>query len=333
MIDDTELLRQYARERSEAAFAELVRRHIDLVYSAAVRRLGGDAHRADEVTQDVFLAMGRRAEALSRHPAPAAWLHASTRNAASNLLRAERRRELHEQQAMNESEASSAPPEWRQLRAVLDETVDELSEQDRRAVILRFFEGRSYAELGAALALREDAARMRVGRATEKLRDGLARRGITSSAAALPAALTGNVVLHAPQGLAASVTHAVLAAAPKAAAPLVGLIHLMTMTKTILTLGSAAVLVLVGMGWRNQTLAARARAELEDANKSMAAAGNHLEELRRQAQTAATAQARPPARATAVTADELRRRPPRRSRHPGQRRRHRRGGECPGTHG
>src|SRR5688500_5269419 len=93
MPSDSELLLSYARDGSEAAFAEVVRGHIALVYSAAMRRVGGDPHAAAEVTQTVFVALARNAARLSKHPVLNAWLHASTRNAAANLRRREQRHE------------------------------------------------------------------------------------------------------------------------------------------------------------------------------------------------------------------------------------------------
>ena len=310
MTDDADLLLRYARERSEAAFAELVRRHIDLVYSAAARRVGGDPHRAGEITQEVFLSLARHAGPLARHPVLAAWLHTSTRNAAANLRRAERRREVRAQEAlaMNEIEASHRPsPEWRQLRPVLDEMVDELTDQDRRAIILRFFEGRSYAELGEILALREEAARMRVGRALDKLRGRLARRGISSTSAALSAALAGWAVSAAPHGLAASVTGAVLTTAPGGAALTTGLIQLMTTTKTVLGLGGAAVLFLIGAAVRDTLAGSQLQAELAGASQAARAAEAHLQDLRRQARSAEVAPAKAAAagsaRGTGAAAD------------------------------
>src|SRR5581483_11376444 len=132
---DAELLRQYARDRSEGAFAELLGRHIGLVYSAAVRRTGGDEHLAQEITQDVFLVLARRAGALADHPALAAWLYATARNATLNRLRAEHRRRAREWKAhaMSETEPGSSDREWEQLRPVLDEAMDGLAEADRRA--------------------------------------------------------------------------------------------------------------------------------------------------------------------------------------------------------
>jgi RNA polymerase sigma factor (sigma-70 family) len=96
MSDDAELLRRYAEEKSESAFAELVRRHVDLVYGAAWRRLGGDAHGASDVVQQVFTSLARQAPALTRHTVLPAWLYAATRNVAIDRVRAERRRKAHE---------------------------------------------------------------------------------------------------------------------------------------------------------------------------------------------------------------------------------------------
>jgi RNA polymerase sigma factor (sigma-70 family) len=192
MPDDTELLRRYARDREEAAFAELVRRHVDLVYAAALRRTNGDTHRAADATQQVFVALARHAASLANHPVLAGWLYTATRNATLNLLREETRRQLREQEAFTMHELSSgAGPEadWRQLRPVLDAAMDELDAADREALLARFFQGRPLAEVGATLRVSEDAARKRVDRALEKLRERLTRRGITSTAVALGAVL------------------------------------------------------------------------------------------------------------------------------------------------
>jgi RNA polymerase sigma factor (sigma-70 family) len=247
MPSDAELLLSYARERSESAFAELVRSHIDLVYSAAARRVGGNPHAAKEVTQTVFMAMARHAEKLSRHPALVAWLHASTRNAAANLRRREHRRELQKQQvhAMQELQtAGNFAPEWQAVRGVVDEALDELSESDRQAILLRFFENHSYPEIGSQLGLREEAVRMRVGRALEKLRGRLERRGVSSTAAILGGALSTHAVVGAPAGLATAVTASASAATMGVA---VGLVQFMSITKVSAALGGAAFVVGVAM--------------------------------------------------------------------------------------
>ena len=212
MNDDAALLRRYAEEKSEAAFAELVRRHLDLVYSAAQRRLGGDAHRAADVAQQVFATLAREAARLSRHTVLTAWLYAATRHAAIDAIRADRRRQVREQEAHLMQTLAATPTldaEWERLRPVLDAVMDELAEADRTAVLLRFFQQRPFAEIGATLHLSDDAARMRVDRALDKLRALLARRGITSTTAALGATLVHQAIAAAPAGLAGTVAAAI----------------------------------------------------------------------------------------------------------------------------
>lgn len=204
MVEDAELLRRYAEEKSEAAFGELVRRHLGLVYSAAFRRVGGDSHAAADVAQQVFTALARQAAALTRCAVLPGWLYAATRNQAVDYIRSERRRRAREQEAhiMNELVLSSAPEaDWDQLRPVLDEAMDELGARDREVVLLRFFAGQPFAEIGAKLQLTEDAARMRVERALDKLHALLTRRGVTSTASALGAVLTTQAVSAAPASL------------------------------------------------------------------------------------------------------------------------------------
>ncbi len=244
MIEDAELLRRYAAERSEAAFAELVQRHLGLVYSVALRQVERDAHLAEDVAQKVFSDLARKAAPLSRHPVLTGWLYRSTQFTAIDVMRSERRRRAREQEAqtMHELTTGSGPAmDGEKLRPVLDQVMGELNDRDRDAVMLRFFEGRPFAEVGAKLQITEDAARMRVERTLDKMRTLLGRRGVTSTTAALAAALANQAGVAAPAGLAAMVTGAAVTGA-KAGGGL-GMIF-MSMTK--LQVGIASALVLAG---------------------------------------------------------------------------------------
>src|SRR6266516_15898 len=215
MQSDAELLRSYVQDRSESAFTELVQRHIDLVYSAVLREAHGDAFLAEDVTQAVFAELARKASSLVRHPALAGWLYTCVRQMAANVRRAEDRRQRREQEAQTMNELLTSDPSesvWRQVQPVLDDAMHELSEADRTAVVLRFFDERSLKEVGLALGLTENAARMRVDRALEKLQRLLSNRGIKSTAAGLTAAITAGAVVCAPTSLAASVATGALAA-------------------------------------------------------------------------------------------------------------------------
>jgi RNA polymerase sigma factor (sigma-70 family) len=216
MIDDAELLRRYAEQHSDAAFAELVQRHIGLVYAAALRQLHGATHRAEDVTQGVFIDLARKAPSLSRHRQLAGWLYTSTHYAAAKLKRTEQRRQQREQEAsaMHETNASSGlPADWEQLRPVLDDAMHKLTESDREAILLRFFQGRSFSEVGEQCGITADAARMRTERSLDKLRVLLARREITSTTSALGLLLANQPVVAVPATLAATVTGAALASA------------------------------------------------------------------------------------------------------------------------
>lgn len=169
---DAELLRRYARRRSEADFEELVRRRIHLVYSAALRQVNNDTHLAEDVTQAVFTDLAVKAANLCDHPSLMGWLYTSTRFIAANVARAEQRRAVREAEAYAMNAIHSTPEleaDWDQIRPVLDDAMHVLSDQDREAVLLRHFEGCSYAEIGLRFGLAEDAARMRINRAPTKL--------------------------------------------------------------------------------------------------------------------------------------------------------------------
>jgi RNA polymerase sigma factor (sigma-70 family) len=212
--EDVELLRHYVATGAEDAFAELVRRRIGLVYSVALRQTRGDRHRAEDATQAVFADLARKAPTLAQRPVLAGWLYRSAQFAAAGLLRAEQRRQAREQVAdtMEKILAPTNPePDWDQVRPILDEALNEIAERDRDAIALRFFDGRPFGEIGAQLRLTENAARMRVERALDKLHSALSRRGITSTTAALGLALGQQAGATLPAGLAASVTGAALA--------------------------------------------------------------------------------------------------------------------------
>jgi RNA polymerase sigma factor (sigma-70 family) len=165
MLNDADLLRQYATTASEEAFTELVSRHLSLVYSAALRQVHGDTHLAEDVAKMVFIDLAHKAAGLLRHPVLSGWLYVSTRMAAANALRAQARRQKREQAASamqpNISEASS-PTDWTRLSTALDAAMAKLSASDRDAVLLRYFERKELKTVGATLGISEDAARMRV---------------------------------------------------------------------------------------------------------------------------------------------------------------------------
>lgn len=262
MKDDATLLLGYAHQRSEADFAELVRRHLDLVYGVALRELNGDVHLAQDATQLVFADLARKADRLTGHHLLAGWLFNSTRYAAANLVRGARRRQAREaaaqlMQTMNAPEPADAL-DWERVRPVLDEALAELNERDREAVLLRFLQNRDYAVIGARLALSDNAARMCVDRALDKLRAVLARRGVTSTSAALAVALTTQAVVAAPAGLATTVTGAALATGAAATAA----VSFMSLTKLQLGLVSAVVLGGGGLVIHQAQANARLREEL-----------------------------------------------------------------------
>lgn len=215
MNDDISLLRRYAQERSEDAFAELVRRHLNLVFFAALRQTGGNASLAEDVTQLVFADLARKASSLTNRPVLTGWLYTSSRFAALKARRSERRRQIREQEAYNMRELTQDSPvaDWDRLQPVIDDVLHELDERDREAVLLRFFEGWSFADLGAKLAFSEDAARKRIERALDKMRASLAHRGVKSTAVAIGLALGNQAGIAAPAGLAATVTGTALAGA------------------------------------------------------------------------------------------------------------------------
>lgn len=249
--EDTELLRRYAREQAQEAFAELVRRYLDFAYAAAFRQMDGRKDLAADVAQQAFIALARHAKALEHHPALAGWLYTTTRNLAAGTLRSERARK-HREEAYAMDEHNIAPAVesgWCEVRPHLDALIEQLDDVGRDAVVRRFFANQKFAEMGAALHISEDAARMRAERALERLRILLGRRGITSTTAALGtllAALPAGAA--APAGLATVVTSAVATVVPLAApSAAVAAFSFMSTTKAV-AIGSGLVALVVTGG-------------------------------------------------------------------------------------
>ena len=185
---DSQLLRAYTERRSEPAFAELVRRHVDFVYSAALR-IVCDSHLAEDVTQGVFVALAKNAAQLTDHPVLSGWLHRTTQNIAAQTVRTDVRRRAREQEAAAMNELLSAEPDvlWKHIAPYLDVALGELSEPDRDALLLRYFERKSAREMAQTFGTSEDAAQKRVSRAVERLREFFAKRGVAVGASGLAA--------------------------------------------------------------------------------------------------------------------------------------------------
>jgi len=206
-LTDQQLLREYTERRAETAFGELVRRHVDLVYSVALRMVQ-DAHLAEDVTQGVFVALSRSAGQLTERPVLSGWLHRTTHNLAANAVRSDVRRRAREQEAAAMNDLLSTEPDavWEEIAPHLDAALGELSEADRDALLLRYFERKSAREMAETLGTSEEAAQKRVSRAVDRLRELLAQRGVVAGASGLVVLISANAVQAAPVGLALSIT-------------------------------------------------------------------------------------------------------------------------------
>jgi RNA polymerase sigma factor (sigma-70 family) len=205
--DDLTLLREYARRNSEEAFAALVSRHVNLVYSVALRSVR-DAHLAGEITQAVFIILARKADSLGDKTILPGWLCRTARYASANALTIQRRRQRREQEAYMQSTLNEPAHEetWNQIAPLLDGAMEQLGRKDHDALVLRFFENKTFAEVGATLGASEDAAKMRVNRALEKLRKFFTKRGVSSTTAIIAGTISANSVQAAPIGLVKTIS-------------------------------------------------------------------------------------------------------------------------------
>jgi RNA polymerase sigma factor (sigma-70 family) len=231
-MDDRELLTEYATRTSEDAFRMLVGRHAGFVYHTALRQVGNH-HQAEEITQAVFIALARKAGRMNANTVLPGWLFRATRYAISNYLRSNTRRQRYEQEAMlmqSRFQLGEAATVSDELTPHLNDALNKLSEKDREAVLIRFFQNKSHKEVAQMLGVSEDAAKVRISRAMEKLRLIFSRQGIVLPAAVFIAALGACSANAAPAGLTASVTAVALAKGATSSA------STLTMAKCVLKL-------------------------------------------------------------------------------------------------
>ena len=249
-LTDQQLLRHYTESRSESAFAELVRRHIDLIYSAALR-IVRDRQLAEDVTQGVFVVLARNNRQLTEHPVLSGWLHRTAQNIAAQTVRTDVRRRAREQEAATMNELLSVEPDttWEHIGPHLDDALGELSESDRDALLLRYFERKSAREMAQTLGVSDEAAQKRVSRAVERLREFFAKRGVTVGASELVVVISANSVQAAPSVLAKTVTAVAIAESARVIGSTFSLIKgalkimVWTKAKTAIVVGVGVLLV------------------------------------------------------------------------------------------
>ena len=263
-MDDMDLLKEYASRSSESAFATLVSRHIDMVYSVAMR-CTGNHHHAEEITQAVFALLAAKAGSLSSGIVLSGWLFHTARLTAANFVRKEIRRTRREQEAFMQSNMQENQTAiWEQIAPLLDDAIADLGEKDRNAVVLRFVNGKDYSEVAAALGTTAQSAQVRVSRAVEKLRKIFSKRGVVLSGVALGGAISANSIQAAPAGLAMTITSAAVQGTALTASTVTlakGAVSFMAWTK--ITVG-AGLVVLFAYQWHGNNGQARQIASAQE---------------------------------------------------------------------
>lgn len=276
---DAQLLELYCRDRSEEAFTEIVRRHLNLVFSAALRQVR-QPQLAEEVTQSVFVDLARQAKNLASNTVLSAWLYQVTRRTAIDVIRRESRRQIREQVAHELTAMNATDTDWTHIELLLEEGMDSLEEKERTALLLRYFQSKSLSEVGEALGVNEDAARKRVSRSVERLREFFVRRGVTVSAVGLTTTITTNAIQAAPAALGPAVISAALVSGTTVAVLATTISKIIAMT-TIQKSLLATTLVAAAAGVYEAREATNARAQLAAAQQHGNSLSNQIDELTR----------------------------------------------------
>lgn len=280
--DDMALVQEYAQSNSEPAFATLVSRYVNLVYSVALRQVQ-QPQLAEEITQSVFIILARKAKSLSPKIILPGWLCRTARNLSADALKIQRRRQIRELEAPMQSHSDESDPgAWNQIAPLLDEALGGLGEKEHDAVVLRFFDGKELKQVGAAMGIGEDAARMRVNRGIEKLREFFMKRGVTLSATAIAGAVAANSVQAAPAGLAVTITATAVSGTTITTAAVIAATKGIAMT-TFRKIGiTTALVAAVGVGIYEARQAAKARLEVQMLQQRQAPLTDQIQELTRQ---------------------------------------------------
>jgi len=263
-LTDQQLLGEYAEHRSEAAFTELVRRHVDLVHSAA-GRMTGDAHSAEDVTQAVFLALAQEAARLSRHPVLSGWLHTTARHLAAKTVRTAVRRQIRELEAAAMNQSNENEPRWDEVAPFLDAALGELNDAERDAILLRYFEKKSASEIATLIGTSAAAAQKRVDRAVERLRDSFSRRGVTIGAGGLMLVIGAHAVQAVPSGFAGAISTGALAGSAVPASTVIATTKAIAMTTIQKTIVAITLATLAGAG----VYEARQSSQLKKQNQAL----------------------------------------------------------------
>ncbi len=280
--DDIALVREYALGNSEQAFATLVSRHINLVYSVALRQVG-DCHLAEEITQGVFIILAEKAKSLGPKTILSGWLCRTARYVSAHALRSQRRRQLREQEAHMQSITNEADAnEWDPIAPMLDEALSCLGEKEHDAIVLRFFDGKELKQVGAAMGIGEDAGRMRVNRGLERLRDFFTKKGVSLSAGAIAGAVAANSVQAAPAGLAATITAAALSGTTITTAAVIAATKTIAMTTLQKAVVAAMLAAAVAVGVYEAHQASNERAESRSLKQERAPLAEQLQRVTRE---------------------------------------------------
>jgi|GEM_PF-1642109 len=282
---DAQLLRDYAARGDEAAFREIVTRHTDFVYSAAHRQVESAAVAAD-LAQGVFTDLAHKArpvsEKISNESSLAGWLHRSTRYAALNHLRDSHRRRTNERLAMEQLLTNSeSAADWEQIRPALDEALDSLSNDDREALLLRYFKNQDFRAVGRALGMSDDAAQKRVSRAVERLREFFSKRNVTMGASGLAVVISANAVQAAPVGLAVTISAAALAGATVSASTAIAVTKTIAMTTLQKALITATLAAAIGTGIYQAHRAVQLREQVQTLQQQQAPLAEQIWQLQR----------------------------------------------------